>query len=84
MKKPLEKRRRDVTMNELDRAARRFMADVNAMVGRSADIAQPMIAALALIMLGRHMDHHAVARALTGGKAMTVRRVVSLRRRMPK
>jgi hypothetical protein len=64
MKKPLDKRRRDVTMNELDRAARRFVADVDA---RSDDIAQPMIAALALIMLGRHMDHHAVARVLGAG-----------------
>jgi hypothetical protein len=69
-RKPLEKRRRGVTKNDLERAACRFVADVDAMVARSNDCAQPMIAELALITLGRHMDHHAVARSLTGGKAM--------------
>jgi hypothetical protein len=60
--------RRGVTMRDLDRAARRFSADVDAMLARSDRCSQPLIAAMALITLGGHMDRRTLELALAGSK----------------
>jgi hypothetical protein len=65
---PSAQLRRGVTMRDLDRAARRFSADVAAMQARSDPHVQPMIAALAVIMLGSHLDRGTLELALAGSK----------------
>jgi hypothetical protein len=60
--------RRSVTMTDLERAARRFVADVDSVLGRCDDSAQSIIAALALITVGKHMDRRVLERALGGAK----------------
>jgi hypothetical protein len=57
--------RRSVTMTDLERAARRFVADVDSVLGRCDDSTQSIIAALALITVGKHMDRR-VERRLVG------------------
>jgi hypothetical protein len=58
--------RRSVTMTDLERAARRFVADVDSVLGRCDDSAQSIIAALALITVGKHMDRRVLERRLVG------------------
>jgi hypothetical protein len=64
--------RRSVTMTDLERAARRFIADVDTMLARSDDYTKPIVAALALMMVGKCMNQHMVELAVSGVRDLSV------------
>jgi hypothetical protein len=62
--------RRGVTVPDLERAARRFVGDVDGMLARCDDYTKPIVAYLAVMMIGRHMDRIMVKRVVAGVREM--------------